>query len=348
MGNLGRQIVTKLSLVCLLAASTLSFAKVELIVSPNPEGHPVWVQYIEKAKKSIHITIFNMTEAKVLQALKDAAQRNVDVKVIYDGKSGVRPKQVGIIDGLKASGVEVRLSSPEFSITHQKSMAVDGKIAFVTNMNLTSHAATTRDFGIITTTKSTVAELEKVFAADWENSEKGTGETPELTSDELLWSPINSGEKLLNLIDSAKKTLILEVENISYEPILDALIAAQKRGVKVRVITPLCNFNDNPFFNFPALRKLAAKGIETKVMGIPNSPELPYIHAKVITVDGQSSYVGSINFSFNSITRAREVGIIVDDSDIADQISTEFEKDWTAAQALPDRTDNIICPEIAK
>jgi len=45
-----------------------------------------------------------------------------------------------------------------------------------------------------------------------------------------------------------------------------------------------------------------------------NAPKKPTMHAKAMIVDGDTAYVGSINFTKNSIERNREIGLIFTDS----------------------------------
>lgn len=41
-----------------------------------------------------------------------------------------------------------------------------------------------------------------------------------------------------------------------------------------------------------------------------HTPDKPYVHAKAIFVDGEIGYIGSINFTQNSIDNNREVGLL--------------------------------------
>lgn len=52
------------------------------------------------------------------------------------------------------------------------------------------------------------------------------------------------------------------------------------------------------------IEELVSYGIQIE------TPKNPYIHAKTIFVDEHIGYVGSINFTTNSIENNREVGII--------------------------------------
>ena len=81
--------------------------------------------------------------------------------------------------------------------------------------------------------------------------------------------------------------------------------------------------------------------VETKMMGSPSTAATPYIHAKAIVVDGLRAYVGSINFSTNSLHNAREVGIIFQNQSAASLIDGKFNEDWTAAGDPPENTTGL-------
>jgi phosphatidylserine/phosphatidylglycerophosphate/cardiolipin synthase-like enzyme len=58
------------------------------------------------------------------------------------------------------------------------------------------------------------------------------------------------------------------------------------------------------------------------------------MHAKMIISDDKKAYIGSINFSTQSMDKNRELGIILTQQDIIQTISTTFQKDWNTATPL--------------
>jgi cardiolipin synthase A/B len=57
------------------------------------------------------------------------------------------------------------------------------------------------------------------------------------------------------------------------------------------------------------------------------------MHAKLVLVDGQRTFVGSQNFSAVSLDANREVGIIVADAAVVAQLASIAQSDWDTAQA---------------
>ena len=54
---------------------------------------------------------------------------------------------------------------------------------------------------------------------------------------------------------------------------------------------------------------------------------MPYVHAKAILCDGVAMYTGSENFSAGSLDSNREMGLIVTDRSIIQQVEATFAGD---------------------
>lgn len=316
---------------------------VSVFFIPNPQGHQDFINLVSTAKKSINLVMFSFSVEADAQALVQAAKNKVQVRVILDRSVMTSVKNANIVKMLKAGGVHVKASSKGFSITHEKSMTIDGKTAMISTINLTGAYKTTRGVGVVSHDSEVINEFDAVFEMDWKNADTNAKKTPKLVSKKLLWSPVNSSARLVELIHSAKQSIELYVENFSAKEISQALVNAYLSGVRVRVITPLCDLMDDPFFNVPMMNFLNSKNIETKMMPGPSTAQQPYIHAKSIIVDGERTYVGSVNFSRNSLDYAREVGIIFKNVKSAQQIQDVFEQDWKNAVATPAKGVYKMC-----
>ncbi len=306
----------------------------QLLVTPAPDHQP-FVAAIAAARASIDMTMFHLTDRDVVEALAAAVARGVKVRVIVDAK-GLEPKaNRAAYKELEGGGVATRRSSAGFSITHAKTMVIDGGIAFITAINLTRDTPRTRDLGIVTHDATVAADLEAIFAADWQNAETRGATTPALHAASLVVAPVNAHAQLVALIASAQHELLVTVENLGDPAIEAALAAAVARHVAVRVIVPLCDKNPNPLYNLPSAQRLAAAGASVHMMPAPETAEQPYMHSKMILADGVTAYVGSVNFSVNSISHARELGIVFAQPAAAAQIQAIFATDWTHSAPPP-------------
>ncbi len=179
--------------------------------------------------------------------------------------------------------------------------------------------ATNREYAIVDTNADEVREAQAIFQADWDR------QTPTLTDPNLIVSPVNSRPKLTQLLQSAKSTLILEEEEMYDADMEDQLIAAAKRGAAVQVILPAVPA-DNPSANQDVPRLIQA-GIQMRYS------QTLYMHAKMIVADGTRAFVGSENFSGQSLDGNRELGIIVADPVALAQLKGTFARDWGNAAA---------------
>lgn len=302
-----------------------------LSVTPK-DGHSLFNDSIDKATTSIDMFMFHLSDLETVKHLVAAKARGVQVRLILDRKTLSAPSAKSISDQLTQNGVTVRASTPQFSISHAKTAVFDNQWALVTTINLTRTDWYTRDFGVKTTDMNVVNDVEKVFAADWDNAQNNTNNTPELSDGKLVVSPVNSKDKLLALINSAHQSIYLEVENLGDKEILAALEDRSKNEVKVVVVVPAC-VEGGGTRNLPFMTELAGAGVDARLAVPPYTGTNPYIHAKTIVVDGQDFFVGSENFSYNSLLSARELGLIERSSSISSMIQSTIEVD--ANQATP-------------
>lgn len=301
------------------------------------------VQAIKHAKKSVHLQNYHLSHPDVMAALIQKSKAGLDVQVIVDHAATVRDKSPNAYKDLSAAGVPVKLSSKGFSITHSKTMVIDGEISFISTINLTRHPDTTRDVGFFFDDSELANALEDIFATDWQNADVNGNNSPKGLPDALVVSPTNSRTKLLGFINSAQQHLQLEVENFVDKDMAQALTDAVQRGVKVEVVVPRCSFT-SPDLNMGIAKELSSNGVDIRLMPDPTTAEQPYIHAKFILVDDQSAFVGSENMSHNSLDLAREVGVLFDLGQFANSMQTIFQSDFTSSLTYNNATTVTCSP----
>ena len=288
-----------------------------LFVEPDAGNKPV-MDALNSSHESVYMEMYLLSDKGVLQALKDARSRGVNVRILleehpFGGSGSLKP----VLDELNASNISVKRSSPAFRLTHEKGIVIDRKVALIMTLNQARSAFNSnREFGIIDTNPEDVSEVARVFENDWNRT------SPNLTDTRLVWSPVNSRQRILGLIDSANKTLRIENEEMQDNQTEDHLIAAAAKGVDVQVVmSPGQAGNDT---NAPGLQKIGANGVKVNLV------KSPYIHAKIIVADNSTAFVGSENFSPTSLDHNRELGILTKDPGVIGKLTTCFEKDWSS------------------
>lgn len=296
-----------------------------LLVMPD-SGYTALLDAINGARNSINLTIYELDDPKIVGALSSAAQRGVKVRIIYNyysfmQYSGHCPNDKPMA-ALAQAGAEVKKASQLYAITHQKTLTIDNSCSFIMTFNLrTNYFTNTRDFGIITRNPAEIEEISRVFEADW------IGSPVSVSNPELVWSPDNSRSKILGIINSAKTSLEVYNEETGDKESMQALINAAKRGVTVRFIT--ADLTHNGMDGNAAERQvLNQNGVQAKA-----GPQPLYFHAKMVLADygtpGEDAYTGSENFSSYSLDKNRELGIIVNVTEILTGLDKVFETDWT-------------------
>ncbi|HEY9856453.1 MAG TPA: phospholipase D-like domain-containing protein, partial [Stenomitos sp.] len=177
-----------------------------------------------------------------------------------------------------------------------------------------------REYAVIDRAPADVSEVAGIFQADWNQA------AYKPVAPNLVVSPDNSRRKLLDLIDSAKHTLVMQCEVIGDQAIADHLGARAKAGVDIRVmLSNMAGKQGNGASTNEAERKqLAAAGI-TQVAFMKSR----VMHAKTIEVDGTRAFIGSENMTTNSLDHNRELGILVQDPTLLSQLDTVLKKDWS-------------------
>ncbi|MGD0515384.1 MAG: phospholipase D-like domain-containing protein, partial [Terriglobales bacterium] len=148
-----------------------------LVVLPDDSAQPI-LDAIRGATKSLRVKMFVFSDPTLLKAVIDAHRRGVKVRVMLNParRSGEAENEESR-KTLTEAGIEVIDSNPVFDLTHEKSMVVDDRIAFVKSLNWeTKNLTETRDYAVITDHKHEVNEIIDCFEADWNRKSFDPGE----------------------------------------------------------------------------------------------------------------------------------------------------------------------------
>ncbi|HVV29521.1 MAG TPA: phospholipase D-like domain-containing protein [Mycobacteriales bacterium] len=275
---------------------------------------------LRSARARLDMTMYELVDEQAERILAQDAARGVRVRVLLDHRLEAK-NNAAAYAYLKSHGVQVFWASDRYAATHQKSVVVDGSLAAILTLNLTSrYYPTTRDFGVVTTDPADVRAIEEVFEADIH----GRRIAPSAGED-LVWSPGARGA-LVTLITSARTSIAVESEELSDGPVVAALVAAARRGVRVSLVM---TYNRRYAAN---LTLLARAGVAVRYY----QGEHPlYVHAKALVVDaGQSgarALVGSQNIGPQSLLRDRELGVVLTDPAQVAGVATVLGKDAAGA-----------------
>ena len=291
-----------------------------ILVQPDDGALPL-LQLISDAQHSIYIKQFTFTHPDLLQAVIAANRAGRDVRVMLNPhrSSGDRANDVPFAE-LQAAGVKVEWANPAFAVTHEKSMVIDDRLALVATFNLAEKYLTeTRDYGLVTDQPVEVAQIRDCFIADWER--KPFHPRP---GSALLWSNQNSRGMMSAFIDSARHTLDIQHPKFVDATILERIVQARARGVRVRL---LCGGKHgisswDVLDTFASLRVLSH--MDVKVRKQKNYR----LHAKLIIVDDKAALIGSMNIDRSAFDLRRELGAVVTAKAAVQLLGKVFESDW--------------------
>ena len=297
-----------------------------LIAEPD-QGLTAIYNLISSAKKSIDMTMYELTDITVSSSLAKAAAAGLTVRVILD-QNDEKTANTPAYNHLAENKVSVHWANPAYAVTHQKTITVDQATSAIMTLNLTpDDYAMTRDFAVITNNAADVAAIATTFDADFKNAKI----TPP-TGDNLVWSPTNSRGALLALINGATKSLLISQEEFSDVGIESALEAALKRGVAVTLVQE----NQDGKYS-TVLTALKTAGAKIAVYTSTDAKAY-YIHAKSVLADYGTAqarlFLGSENFSADSLDKNRELGIIFSDAASMAGVNAAITKDFKGGTAF--------------
>jgi len=310
-----------------------------LIVLPDDTAKPI-IDGLDAAVRSINIRMFLFTDPTLLDTVIAARKRGVHVRVMLNParRSGESENEASR-QVLTAAGVEVRDSSPAFALTHQKSMVIDDAVGYVESLNWETRDLTeTRDYAVVTTHAIEVSEMVKCFEADWVQR----AFVPDPRS-RLIWCPNNGRERIAAFIDSAQETLWLQNERYQDTVIIERLVRAVKRGVRVHIMArpPHTLKKDKLVEGVGGLRIMHDVGAKVHRL------KALKLHGKMLLADDSRGIVGSINLSPGSFDARRELAIATDAPHVVKRLVHMSQHDWENSRPL-DLSDEGLLADLEK
>ncbi len=308
-----------------------------LIVMPDDSSRPI-MEAVNQSTKSLRIKMFTFSDAQLLHAVIGAHRRGVQVRVMLNpARRSGEAENAHSRKMLADAGVEVIDSNPAFDLTHEKSMVVDDKRAFVMSLNWeTRNFTLTRDYAVVTENAHDVAEIIECFDADWTRKPFDPGE-----NSHLIWCIGNGRQRIGKFIDEARHSLWVQNERYQDSVIIERLVRAHERGVKIHVLArpPHHLRKEKLVEGVGGLRILDDVGVKVhKLKGLK-------LHAKLMFADNERAIIGSINLAPGSFDSRRELAIEVHEDAIIDRLHTIVHEDWEKSHPL-DLTDEGLLAEL--
>jgi cardiolipin synthase len=344
--------------------------KVELLVD-GPTTYNAMFAAIKNAKDHINLETYIIDDDEIgrrfAELLISKQRSGVQVNFIYDSVGAINtPKE--FFEPLKESGVNVLEFNPINPLLvrkgwdvnrrdHRKLLIVDGQIAFVGGINISS-VYSSGSFGRFKSTKAktpwrdthlrmagpVVSEFQKLFMATWAEQQgaplasRNYFPEPARQGNEIVRAIGSSPEEaysqiyvtLLSAINSAETQVFLTNAYFVPDPqLLATLKEAVQRGVDVRLLLP--DKIDSAMV-FHAARSYYDELLSAGVKIYERQDAL--LHAKTALIDGVWSTVGSTNLDWRSFLNNQEINAVMLGQDFGAQMQALFEKDLASSKLV--------------
>ncbi|MDP9141628.1 MAG: cardiolipin synthase [Pseudomonadota bacterium] len=348
------------------AGSPLVLGNKLTLLQNGPATYAAMFAAIDAAKDHINLEtyIFEDDEigARFSERLIARQAAGVQVNLIYDSVGSLTTPQ-SFFDRLREAGVKVVEFNPVNPLAdnaktwlinnrdHRKLLVVDGRIAFVGGINISSTYSSAPSRRSASKGESeagsggwrdthiqiegpVISEFQKLFIDTW-NKQKGAPLTsrnyfPGITAqgDEIvraIGSTPDDPESLIYLtlmsaIAHAEKEVLLTIAYFAPDPqLLDALKDAERRGVDVKLILP-SRTDSGQIFHLG--RSYYSQLLRSGVRIYERRGAI--MHAKVVCIDGVWSTIGSTNLDWRSFLHNDEINAVVLGRGFATQVEAVF------------------------
>ena len=308
-----------------------------VLVLPDDSVKPI-LEAIRSAAKSLFVKMFVFSDPALLEAVVSTRRRGVKVRVILNNarRSGEEDNE-DTRRKLTRAGIEVVDGNPTFELTHEKSMVVDEQTAFIKSLNwATKNLTETRDYAVVTSHAHEVSEIVECFEADWQRKRFDLGDRAR-----LIWCP-GGRDRICRFIEETRHTLFVQNERYQDVVIIECLVRAARRGVKLQLMTrpPHTLKKDKLVEGVGGLRIMDDVGIKIHKL------KKLRLHGKMLLADGVAAIVGSINFAPGSFDGRRELAIEVRDDEVVKRLARVARHDWKHSHPL-DLSDDGLLADLA-
>ena len=333
---------------------TLAGNHLSLKTSPQETLNAI-ISDIDQAHSSIKMVFYiwhpgGMVDI-VANALIQAAQRGVKVKVLLDSAGSYRYFRSDWYPKMKAAGIEVvqalevspwRMFLRRLDIRqHRKIIIIDETIAYTGSMNMVDPEYFKQDSGVglwidvmVRLTGPTVNVLSAIHGWDWEfeTGQRELPPPPECTIEEVSRSqhPIQvvpSGPGMPDNLILQALTIAIHQANkhirittpylVPSAELLSTLKMTSQRGVTVELVIP--HRNDSTMVKW-ASRSFYGELLDAGVKIYEFDGGL--LHTKSVMIDDNISLIGTVNLDMRSLWLNFEVTLAVEDEHFTQQLLT--------------------------
>ncbi len=296
------------------------------------------------------------------QALQTIAEKYMNRRVLI----GSHHQKFVVIDGKIAivGGIDLTVHSKSPSKWHDVSVRIFGKGVNGVEKNFVdrwNNEKSDNQKSLTLNNKSKDSDLCKTI----------------LTLPSWYWDKNEILDEYISLINNAKKSIYLENQYIREPKIAEALLNAVKKGIKTTIVIPTLPEEIEHDGNKPQLHNKISVYIQYKMLKTlttqnedtltvpyqtssnfkdkpnkrlqilsPSKKNRPYIHAKIMIVDGEYSIIGSANLNGKSLRgdSDSEICASISDKDFAQRLASKIQSrsdTWSLKEHNLTKTEKV-------
>jgi cardiolipin synthase len=165
-----------------------------------------------------------------------------------------------------------------------------------------------------------------------------------LSSRSLVVLPDDTAQPIVAAIDRAQRSVRVKMFVFSAPPLIDALIAARRRNVDVRV---MLNPERRSGEEENAATRSALQAADVEV--VDSNPAFVLTHEKSMVVDDATAFVKSLNWTTKNFTETRDYAIATTHHKEVREIADCFDADWSRQPFDPGENSSLIwCPRYGR
>jgi len=225
--------------------------------------------------------MFGLSDRAILSALREKIQKNIPTTIYYD--TGGSPRLFKFLQGGNVHPIK------NAGLMHQKIVVLDNSMVFIGSANMTTPSLKMHDNLVIGFVNPSVAKFlqsHRPFSPGYFYTKIGQQEL------ELWLLPDPRGHALSSLrkkLRNAKKTIRIALFTFTHQGLIDELLDAKMRGVKVSVVMDM---HSALGASSRTVERLERGGISVLL-----SQGVQLLHHKFVYIDDQTLVMGSANWT---------------------------------------------------
>lgn len=294
---------------------------------------------INGAQRTLDIAAFEFNNEVLTDAVLDAHERGVQVRVVTDDEFGIEEEEESIPIFIEA-GIPV-VDDERTGLMHNKFMIIDRQVVWTGSWNYTVNGTyRNNNNALVLRSQRAVQAYQTEFDEMFENREFGvtsTEGTASFTQDgipvEILFAAEdNVVGAIVEEVNQAENRIRFMAFSFTQDDIGNAIRNMATEGITVEGIFETRGSETR----FSEMTPMFCMGLDVRQDGNPY-----VLHHKVIIVDNDTVLTGSFNFSANATEDNDENLVIIEDPDLATFYIQEFERRF--AEASPPPAEDINC-----